>query len=175
MDKITGFLPGIVKIPTSAQMSRFTTTWLSSRFHKIFQNCRKFRSFGVNLTTKTNMAPSTKEFRPFYKGDSSCQKTHNSGISYQTISGTRSHDMVVTSDRFQFIKQSFTCADIQDGNSRIYQEIDSKRGVGHLDRPHRRLFPCSNTSTISKISEISDQKKGFSSFKLFLLVSRQLP
>ena len=134
----------------------------------------------MNLTTKTNMAPSTKEFRPFYKGDSSCQKTHNSGISYQTISGTRSHDMVVTSDRFHFIKQSFTCADIQDGNSRIYQEIDSKRGVGHLDRPHRRLFPCSNTSTISKISEISDQKKKekkrvFSSFKLFFLVSRQLP
>ena len=39
--KLRDFLPGIVKIPTSAQMSRFTTTWLSSRFHnssKIVEN-----------------------------------------------------------------------------------------------------------------------------------------
>ena len=38
---------------------------------------------------------------------------------------------------------------------------DSKRGVGHLDRPHRRLFSCSNSSTILKISEISNQNRGF--------------
>ena len=69
---------------------------------------------------------------------------------------------MATSNRFKYVKSPFTCADIQDGNSRIYQEIDSKRGVGHLDRPHRRLFSCPNTSTISKISEISDQRRCFS-------------
>ena len=31
--------------------------------------------------------------------------------------------------------------------------------MGHLDRPHRRLFSCSNSPTISKISEISKKKK----------------
>ena len=36
-----------------------------------------------------------------------------------------------------------------------------KGGVGHLDRIHRRLFPCPNISTISKISEISNKKRGF--------------
>ena len=36
-----------------------------------------------------------------------------------------------------------------------------QRGVGHLDRPHRCLFPCPNSSTISKISEISNKKRGF--------------
>ena len=41
------------------------------------------------------------------------------------------------------------------------QEIDSKGGVGNLNRPHRRLFLCSNTSTISKISEISNKKRDF--------------
>ena len=49
------------------------------------------------------------------------------------------------------------------------ETAESIRGVGHLDRPHRRLFPCSNTSTISKISEISDQKKGVFQFQALLL------
>ena len=69
--------------------------------------------------------------------------------------------MVETSDRFEFFKQSFACMNFQNGNSRIYQEVDSKGGVGHLDRPHRRLFSCSNSSTISKISEISNKKGVF--------------
>ena len=41
------------------------------------------------------------------------------------------------------------------------RKVDSKGGVGHLDRPHRRLFSCSNSPTISKISEISNKKGGF--------------
>ena len=69
--------------------------------------------------------------------------------------------MVETSDRFEFFKQSFACMNFQNGNSRIYQEVDSKGGVGHLDRPHRRLFSCSNSPTISKISEISNKKGVF--------------
>ena len=50
MDKITGFLPGIVKIPTSVQISRFTTTWLlsgfrySSQFSKIPLILREFHN-----------------------------------------------------------------------------------------------------------------------------------
>ena len=43
----------------------------------------------------------------------------------------------------------------------MYQEVDSKGGVSHLDRPHRRLFPCPNSSTISKISAISNKKGVF--------------
>ena len=108
------------------------------------------------------MAPSTKWFRPCsQRGDNSCQEIHYSGILQQTISGTQTHETVATSDSFKYVKQPFTCTDIQDGNSRIYQEVDSKGGVGHLDRPHRRLFSCSNTSTISKISEISNKKGVF--------------
>ena len=69
--------------------------------------------------------------------------------------------LVPKPDRYKYVEHPFTCSNFQNGNSQIYQEVDSKRGVGHLDRPHRRLFSCSNTSTISKISEISDQKRGF--------------
>ena len=37
--------------------------------------------------------------------------------------------------------------------------------MGHLDRPHRRLFSCSNSPAISKISEISNNKKGVFQFQ----------
>ena len=63
---------------------------------------------------------------------------------------------------------SITCSNFHNGNSRIYQEVDSKRGVGHLDRHNRRLFPCPNSSTISKISEISNKKKGVFQFRALL-------
>ena len=114
------------------------------------------------------MAPSTKQFRPCLqkkkkkkKEVNSCQETFYSGILQQTVSGTQTHEKVETSDRFKYVEHPFTWSNFQNGNSRIYQKVDSKRGVGHRDRPHRRLFSCSNTSTISKISEISDQKRGF--------------
>ena len=117
------------------------------------------------------MVPSKKEFRPYYQGDSSCQETHNSEILYQTISGTQTHETVETNDRFKYFKQSFACTNFQNGNSQIYQEVDSKRAVGHLDRPHRHLFSCSNTFTISKISEISDKKRGFQFWALIFGVA----
>ena len=63
--------------------------------------------------------------------------------------------------RFKYVKLSLKCSNLQDGNSQIYQEINWERGVGHLDRPHRHLFSCPSTSTISKISEIPDKKRGF--------------
>ena len=39
--------------------------------------------------------------------------------------------------------------------------LGSQFDRGHLDRPDRCLFSCSNSPSISKISEISNQKRGF--------------
>ena len=116
----------------------------------------------MNFTTKTNMAHSAKQFRPcLQKGDNSWQETHNSGILQQTISGTQTHETVATSDTFKYVKQPFTCTNFQNENSRIYQEVDSKGGVGHLDRPHRPLFSCPNSSTISKYLRFQTKKGVF--------------
>ena len=146
----------------ASQSSKFTKTWLSPRLQnstKIIKNSTHFERI---LQQKQRWRPPRGSSGHAYKeGGNSCQETHNSGILQQTISGTQTHETVETSDRFKYVKQPFTCTDIQDGNSQIYQEVDSKGGVGHLDRLHRRLFSCSNTSTISKISEISNQKRGF--------------
>ena len=69
----------------------------------------------------------------------------------------------MTSDSFKYVKQLFICINFQNGNSRIYQVVDSKGGVGHLDRSQRRLFSCPNSSTISKYQSFQT-KKGFSNF-----------
>ena len=153
----------MVKKPRPSQSSKFTATWISPRLQvssKIVENSAHFER--ISQQKQRWRPPRGSSGHAYKKGDSSCQKTHYSGILQQTFSGSKTHESLATSNRSKYVKPSFTCTDIQDGNSRIYQEIDSKRGVGHLDRPHRRLFPCSNTSTISKISEISDQKRGFS-------------
>ena len=153
----------MVKKPRPSQSSKFTATWLSPRLQvssKIVENSAHFER--ISQQKQRWRPPRGSSGHAYKKGDSSCQKTHYSGILQQTFSGSKTHESLATSNRSKYVKPSFTCTDIQDGNSRIYQEIDSKRGVGHLVRPHRRLFPCSNTSTISKISEISDQKRGFS-------------
>ena len=146
----------------TSQSSKFTTTWLSSRLQNSTKIVKNSAHFERILQQKQRWRPPRgSSGHAFKEGDNSCQKTHNSGILQQTISGTQTHETVETSDRFKYVKQPFTCTDIQDGNSQIYQEVDSKGGVGHLDRPHRRLFSCSNISSISKISEISNKKRGF--------------
>ena len=150
------------KKSSTSQSSKFTTTWLSPRLQnstQIIENSAHFEQISQQKqrwhSTRSSSGHACK------KGDNSCQETLYSGILQQTVSGTQTHEKVETSDRFKYVEHPFTCSNFQNGSSRIYQEVDSKRGVGHLDRPHRRLFSCSNTSTISKISEISDQKRGF--------------
>ena len=78
---------------------------------------------------------------------------------------------VETSDRFEYSKQSFACTNFQNGNSRIYQEVYSTGGVGHLNRPNRCLFSCSNSPSISKISEISAQNGVFQFWALLFGVA----
>ena len=146
----------------TSQSSKFTTAWLSSQLQnstKIVKNSAHFER--ISQQKQRWRPPRSGSGHAYRKGDNSCQETHYSGILQQTISGTQTHEKVATSDRFKYVEHPFTCSNFQNGNTRIYQEVDSKRGVGHLDRPHRHLFPCSNSSTISKISEISNKKGVF--------------
>ena len=150
------------KKSSTSQSSKFTTTWLSSQLQnstKIVKNSAHFEQ--ISQQKQRWRPPRSDSGYACKKGDNSCQETLYSGTLQQTISGTQTHETVETSDRFKYVKQPFTCTDIQNGNGRIYQEVYSKGGVSHLDRPHRRLFSCSNSPTISKISEISNKKGVF--------------
>ena len=161
-DKIAGFLAGMGKKSRISQSSKFTTAWLSSRLQnstKIVKNSAHFER--ISQQKQRWRPPRSGSGHACKKGDNSCQKTHNSGILQQAISGIQTHETVETSDRFKYVKQPFTCTNIQNGNSRIYQEVDSKRGVGHLDRSNRRLFPCPNSSSISKYLRFQTKKGVF--------------
>ena len=138
--------------------------WISL-FFPVLENSAHFE--GISQQKQT--------WRPPRSSSGHAYKKVITGILQQTISGTQTHETVVTSNRLKYVKQPFTCTNFQSGNSRIYQEVDSTGGVGHLDRPHRLLFSCSNSPTISKISEISNKKRGFSNFRLSFLVSQQPP
>ena len=150
------------KKSSTSQSSKFTTTWLSPRLQnstKIVENSAHFEQ--ISQQKQRWRSPRSGSGHACKKGDNLCQETLFSGILQQTISGSQTYEKVETSDRFKYVKQPFTCTDIQNGNSRIYQEVNTTGGVGHLDRPHRCLFSCSNSPSISKISEISNKKRGF--------------
>ena len=112
----------------SSQSSRFTETWLSSRFQnssKIVKNSAHFEQISQQ---KQRWRPLQGSSGHAYKeGDSSCQEAHISGILQQTIPGTQTLEKVKTSDRFKYFKQSFECTNFQNGNSRIYR---FERGSG---------------------------------------------
>ena len=136
----------MVKKSSSSQSSKFTTTWLSSRFQnssKIVKNSTHFER--ISQQKQRCHPPRGSSGHAYKEGNSSCQETHNSGILQQTISSTQTLEKVETSNRFEYFKQSFACTNFQNGNSRIGQEVDSPGGVGHLNRPHRHLFLCSNS------------------------------
>ena len=126
------------KKSSTSQSSKFTTTWLSPRLPnstQIIENSAHFEQ--ISQQKQRWRSPRSSSGHACKKGDNSCQETLYSGILQQTVSGTQTHEKVETSDRFKYVEHPFTCSNFQNGNSRIYQEVDSKRGVGHLDRTHR--------------------------------------
>ena len=116
--KITGFLARMVQKSSSSQSSKFTTTWLSSRFQnssKIVKNSTHFER--ISQQKQRWRPPRDSSGHAYKEGDSSCQETHNSGILQQTISSTQTLEKVETSNRFEYFKQSFLCTNLQNGNS----------------------------------------------------------
>ena len=116
------------------QKIKFTTTWLSSTFQN-FSNIVKISLILSEYHNKKKQwsPPRGSSGHAYKEGDSSCKKTHNSGILQQTISSTQTLEKVETSNRFEYFKQSFECTNFQNENSRI----DSTGGGGHLNRPNR--------------------------------------
>ena len=63
-------------------------------------------------------------------------------------------------DRLKHPKQSSQCPNFQNGDSRDYSSISAKRRVGVLHRYQRRVFPCTHTQRLTKISQVHD-KEGY--------------
>ena len=133
LDKTTRFLAGMAKNHAHPRV----ISLLQHGYHLDFKFLPKLSKIPLILSeyhnkNKDGALQEVVQTMLTKKGDNSCQETHNSGILQQTISGTQTHESVATSDRFKYVKQPFTCSNIQNGNIRNYQEVDSTGGVGHL-------------------------------------------
>ena len=148
MASIAGFLPGIVKIPTSAQISWFTKTWLSPRVQyssKIVENSAQFERISQQKQTWRPPRSSSGHAIKAIVMSQNSQLEHIIPNYSWYMSFLNSHLHVqlskwkqpnLSGSRFD-MGEWFTSIDIQS------------------------LFSCSYSSTISKISEISNRKRGF--------------
>ena len=127
------------------------------------------------MTTKTNMAPSTKWFRPCsQKGDNSCQEIHYSGILQQTISGTQTHETVETSDSFSMLNNLLHVPTFKmETAESIRKSIRKGEWVTSIDLTDAYFHVPIHRQSQKYLR--FQTKKGFSNFGHSLLESQQLP
>ena len=85
------------------QYGKKSSSFQSSRFQnssKIVKNSAHFEQ--ISQCKQRWHPPRGSSGHAYKEGDSSCQKTHNSGILQQTVPGTQTLEKVETSDRFKY-------------------------------------------------------------------------
>ena len=141
----------MVKKSSSSQSCKFTTTWLSSRFQnssKIVKNSAHFER--ISQCKQRWRPPRGSSGHAYKEGDSSCQETHNSGILQQTVPGT------------QTLKRWRPVIDLSILNTHLHVPTFKMETAKSIRKSIRMgEWVTSVDLTISKISEISNQKRGF--------------
>ena len=96
------------------------------------------------------------------KGSGSSSKQELSRILQSFVSGSKTRKQMATSNRSQCGKYILTCSHFQNGNCRSHSGFSSSRRVGGFHRSHRRLFSCTHTPKVSKVSALSCTGSGVS-------------
>ena len=96
--------------------------------------------FGKATATKTSYRISHKPEIP--------------GVLQQVISGSQTKQQMEANLGFKHLKHLSEREQIQDGNPRVYKNLPTGRGVGHLNRLQGRLFPYPNSPPCTEIYEI---------------------
>ena len=78
------------------------------------------------------------------------------------VTCSKARKQMATSNRPQCCKYFFACSHLQNGNCRSHSGFSSSRRVGGFNRPYRRLFSCTHTPEVSKISTLSCTGSGLS-------------
>ena len=118
---------------------------------KLLCNSSKAKSFAGSGSTNGSK-----------KGSGSGSKQELSRILQSFVSGSKTRKQMATSNRSQCGKYILTCSHIQNGNCRSHSGFSSSRRVGGFHRSHRRLFSCTHTPKVSKISALSCTGSGLS-------------
>ena len=76
------------------------------------------------------------------------------------VSCTQASPKVEAGNRPQQAQHFFTCRKIQDGNSRVHQDLPDSRGMGSVDRSVGRLPSHPHPSSLTEIPKILPQVSG---------------
>ena len=85
----------------------------------------------------------------------SCAYSRQSGILQPSLPGPKTRQPLEASHRFKWAKQIPGHPKIQDRDPRVHPCLPQERGVGHINRPHRRLSTCTYSHPVSKIPQVS--------------------
>ena len=140
---------------TSGSSSSFKTRLLSSIQGKttsdpVSGNLKQL--FGSSKTKSFAGGGSTNSSK---KGSGSGSKQELSQILQSFVSDSKTKKQMATSNRPQCGKYFFACSHLQNGICRSHSGFSSDRRVGGFHRPNRRLFSCTHTPKVSKVSTLS--------------------
>ena len=92
-----------------------------------------------------------------------CSQSHSfprkSGILQPSPPGSKTRQLLETSHRLEFTKQIPGHPKVQDGDPRVHTCLPQERGMGHIYRSHRRLLTRANSHPVSKIPQVSFQRR----------------
>ena len=82
-----------------------------------------------------------------------------SGILQPSLPGSKTRQPLEASYRLEFTKQIPGHPKVQDGDPRVHTCLPQERGMGHIHRSHRRLLTRANSHPVSKIPQVSFQRR----------------
>ena len=82
-----------------------------------------------------------------------------SGILQPSLPGSKTRQPLEATYRLEFTKQIPGHPKVQDGDPRVHTCLPQERGMGHIHRSHRRLLTRANSHPVSKIPQVSFQRR----------------
>ena len=76
------------------------------------------------------------------------------------VSCTQASPKVEASNRLKQAQHFFTCRKVQNGNSRVHQNLPDSRGMGVVDRPIRRIPSHPHPPKLKEIPKVLPQVTG---------------
>ena len=126
-------------------------TW--SDFLRFYQNTRPFKR-----PSSGRLYPVSSVKERNRKGG----KCKISRVLQSPVSSTQASPKVEASHRLKQAQHFSTCRKVQNGNSRVHQDLPDSRGMGIVDRPIRRLPSHPHPPKLKEIPKVLPQVSGVS-------------
>ena len=99
-------------------------------------------------------------YGPLFK--TCCRKAQSKSFIPQKVwdfTAVSSRQLLEAGHRLEFTKQNPSHPKVQDGDPRVHTCLPQERGMSHIYRSHRRLLTRANSHPVSKIPQVSFQRR----------------